>query len=290
VYIWRTNGGSYQTAPTQRIVGEALPDDHFGYAVKLDDGGHKLLITHDRFTAGGNVYNFRGTLDIYRAADNSSPFVFDRRGPRIENGSCEGVALSGNGRTWLRACTDNAGKAVYVSDAGNSFRLPVTAIYGMDISYDQTEIVVQDGLTAKAYRKNGVYWQWLPDGELSSSFPGESTGNKRRIALSRDGKIAVIGNPSNDTPGRGPVFPPYGTDGAPTGAAVVYERKSTGWTVRRLVRPNSTNAEWFGHSVALGDNGRILAVGAPYDPSAAEGINGDPDDNSAFERGSVWLY
>jgi hypothetical protein len=42
--------------------------------------------------------------------------------------------------------------------------------------------------------------------------------------------------------------------------------------------------------VALGDNGRVLAVGAPFDPSAATGIDGDRDDASAPERGAVWMY
>jgi hypothetical protein len=48
--------------------------------------------------------------------------------------------------------------------------------------------------------------------------------------------------------------------------------------------------QWAGHSVALGDNGRILAVGAPFESSAASGIDGDRDDTSAPERGAVWLY
>ena len=43
-------------------------------------------------------------------------------------------------------------------------------------------------------------------------------------------------------------------------------------------------------AVALGLNGKILAVGAPFDPSAATGIDGDRDDASMPERGAVWLY
>jgi hypothetical protein len=40
----------------------------------------------------------------------------------------------------------------------------------------------------------------------------------------------------------------------------------------------------------LGDNGKVLAVGAPLDPSAATGINGNPNDGTAPDRGAVWLY
>jgi hypothetical protein len=70
----------------------------------------------------------------------------------------------------------------------------------------------------------------------------------------------------------------------------VYERKANGWTLRRLVKPGSTNEQWAGHAVALGDNGKVLVVGAPFDASAATGINGDWNDASAPERGAVWIY
>ena len=45
-----------------------------------------------------------------------------------------------------------------------------------------------------------------------------------------------------------------------------------------------------GHAVVLGANGTVLAVGAPYDSSAATGIDGERDDDSAPQRGAVWLY
>ena len=42
--------------------------------------------------------------------------------------------------------------------------------------------------------------------------------------------------------------------------------------------------------MALSQNGHVLAVGSPYDASAAKGIDGDRDDQSASGRGAVWLY
>jgi hypothetical protein len=71
---------------------------------------------------------------------------------------------------------------------------------------------------------------------------------------------------------------------------MIFERKSTGWSQRGQVTPDSRNAQQFGHAVALGDNGRTLAVGAPFDPSSARGIDGDRDDSSEPMRGAVWLY
>jgi len=39
-----------------------------------------------------------------------------------------------------------------------------------------------------------------------------------------------------------------------------------------------------------GDSGRVLAVGAPFDASAATGIDGDRDDASMPERVAVRIY
>lgn len=60
--------------------------------------------------------------------------------------------------------------------------------------------------------------------------------------------------------------------------------------MRSYLKPNNTAIQRFGQSVSLGDNGKILVVGAPFEPSASVGIDGDQTDTSAPERGAVWLY
>ena len=60
--------------------------------------------------------------------------------------------------------------------------------------------------------------------------------------------------------------------------------------MRRIIKANTPTPQWFGNSVALGDFGRVLAVGAPFDESAATGIDGDQTDTSSPWRGAVWLY
>ena len=73
-------------------------------------------------------------------------------------------------------------------------------------------------------------------------------------------------------------------------ASAVYERRSFGWNLRRIVKRAVQRDQAFGTVLALGDLGRILAVGSFADESAATGIDGDPTDSSAPERGAAWLY
>src|SRR5262245_16768401 len=45
-----------------------------------------------------------------------------------------------------------------------------------------------------------------------------------------------------------------------------------------------------GHAVALSGDGSTLAVGAPYESSAAKGINGNQNDNSLYSSGAVYVF
>lgn len=48
------------------------------------------------------------------------------------------------------------------------------------------------------------------------------------------------------------------------------------------------NGQSFGSAVALSADARTLAVGSPFERSTATGINGDQNDDTGFENGSVY--
>jgi hypothetical protein len=47
----------------------------------------------------------------------------------------------------------------------------------------------------------------------------------------------------------------------------VFERRTNGWTLRRVVKPGRPDAGYatgtFGRSLAFGDNGKALVIGQP---------------------------
>src|ERR1700682_1419973 len=45
-----------------------------------------------------------------------------------------------------------------------------------------------------------------------------------------------------------------------------------------------------GHGVALSGDGNTLAVGAPYESSAAKGVNGNQNDTSLYSAGAVYVF
>jgi hypothetical protein len=74
------------------------------------------------------------------------------------------------------------------------------------------------------------------------------------------------------------------------GAAYVFERDEAGiWSQQAYVKASNPDADDdFGMSVAL--SGDTLTVGARNEGSAATGINGDEDDNSALSAGASYVF
>jgi hypothetical protein len=86
-----------------------------------------------------------------------------------------------------------------------------------------------------------------------------------------------------------------GNNGCPTsGAVYVFTRTGTTWTQQAYVKAsNSAADDRFGTSVALsGDNlaGDTLAVGANFEASCADGINGDQTNNGCSLSGAAYVY
>ena len=71
----------------------------------------------------------------------------------------------------------------------------------------------------------------------------------------------------------------------------VYSRSGATWSQHAYVKAsNSAAGDQFGQSVSLNVDGTALAVGALYEDSSADGIDGDQADNAANGSGAVYLY
>lgn len=77
---------------------------------------------------------------------------------------------------------------------------------------------------------------------------------------------------------------------AHSGTAYVFTRDGSGnWSQQAYLKASNTGTgDGFGYSVAI--SGDTIVVGAPFEDSAATGVNGDQVDNTAGESGAAYVF
>ena len=74
-----------------------------------------------------------------------------------------------------------------------------------------------------------------------------------------------------------------------TGAVYMFRRAGSSWTETAYIEASNTAAgDLFGYEIDLSSG--TLAVSAPSEDSAATGVNGDQNDDSATDSGAVYLF
>jgi len=150
--------------------------------------------------------------------------------------------------------SDNSGWSIALSKDGNT--LAIGGIY----NDGTTNNVFNNHGSVRVYRRDITNTTIFPIGwaKLGQDIDGEFTADYFgcSVAISRNGRIIAIGAYYNDgTQGTNPNF-------ADSGSVRVYELVSNVWTQIGKDIDGERRGDWSGFSVALSDNGSILAIGA----------------------------
>jgi hypothetical protein len=108
-------------------------------------------------------------------------------------------------------------------------------------------------------------------------------------AMAISGDTLVVGAPNESSNATG-VNGNGTNDNAPfSGAAYVFTRNAGIWTQQAYLKASNTGVgDSFGYSVAV--SGDIIVIGAPYEDSAATGINGNAASNNAPDSGAAYIF
>jgi len=108
--------------------------------------------------------------------------------------------------------------------------------------------------------------------------------------LALDGRTLVVGAPDEDSAARGIDGEGDNNDAPDSGAVYVYVRAEDGtWRLEAYIKSaNSDAGDRFGSAVSL--DGDTLVVGAPGEDSDAEGVGGEPGDNSLSTAGAAYVF
>ena len=279
-YIKASNTG-------RKGVGDDIEGDQFGFSISLSGDGSTLAVgavgedsnatgingvqTDDSASGSGAVYVFTKTRNTWaqqaylKSSNSEAADLFGY-----------GVGLSDDGNALAVAGYDEDGSGKGINPPNDNGGNGTGAIYAFD-------------------RRGGA---WRQTGYFKGSRSQRNDALGFAVAISGDGNTIAAGtgdesclnggiNPSGcdvDT------FPAHLAAGS-AGAAYVWARSGDTWVEQAFIKASNPALEdWFGVRLALNGDGSRLLVGAALEDSAAKGVNGRQDDDSAEDAGAAYLY
>ena len=301
VYVFGRTGASW----TQQayLKGSHLQaGDMLGFAVALSVDGSTLVAS--AFDERGSGRTINGPRDN-TAGGAGALYVFTRRGS-----SWAQEAYIKGSRT---EATDQLGYVVAISDDGNTIAAgagdedcltPGVNPPGCDNDSPPRGTANIWVGAAYVFVRSGAAWTEQAFIKANNPRPYNSFGVK--LALSGDGNTLAVSAYLEDNAGRGVRAPDsqpflivdhldpwreHRSQAEESGAVYLYIRSAATWTQRAYVKGSNTEAgDEFGSAVALSGDGRLMAIGAHNEDSAAKGVDGDQSDNSAEDSGAVYIF
>jgi FG-GAP repeat len=289
-YVFVRDGGAWRQQAYMKAsntgtaaVGDSLSDgDQYGFAVALSGDGRTLAvgaITEDSAATGIN-----GDESDDSAMSAGAVYVYTRDGDSWSQEAYVKPSNTGDG--------DLFGYSVSLSENGN-----VLAVGGFDEdgslagnNEHQDDDARGSGAVYVFERDNG---RWAQRAYLKAANTERNDSLGVVVALSDDGNTLAASALDEDslTTGVNSTPVPDWQSDTSAGAVYVFVRSGEGWTQQAYLKAsNSGREDWFGSRMALSRDGSTLLAGAQLEDSAAQGINGRQDDDSAEEAGAAYLF
>jgi hypothetical protein len=294
VYIFTRAGNSWSqhsyikaSNTGRKGVGDDIEGDQFGFSISLSGDGNTLAV--GAVGEDSNATGINGVQTDDSASGSGAVYVFTK----TRNTWAQQAYLKSSNSE----AADLFGYGVGLSDDGNALAV---AGYDEDGSGKGINPPNDNGLAGTgaiyAFDRRGSAWQQTGYFKGSRSQRNDALGYT--VAISGDGNTIAAGtaeesclnggiNPSGcdvDT------FPSHLAAGS-AGAVYVWTRRGDTWAEQAFIKASNPDLEdWFAVRLALNGDGTRLFVGAPMEDSAAKGVNGPQDDDSAEDAGAAYLY
>jgi hypothetical protein len=261
VYVF-TRSGSIWLQQACVTASNAESEDFFGIKVTLSANGSTLAV-------GAPLEDSDGSEENNSASNSGAVYVFTRS----ENDWVQQDYIKASNTE----ADDQFGVSLSLSADGSTLAVGAS---GKDSSSGAVYVFIRSGLT------------WSQQAYIEASNPLQNNAFGISLSLSANGSTLAVGadcEGSNAT----------GIDGDQTeiapnsGAVYVFTRSGSTWIQQAYVKASNTGEyDHFGYSLALSNDGSILAVGAHLEDSNATGIHEDDGeaDNSARDSGAVYVF
>jgi hypothetical protein len=284
VYVFTRTAAGVWSQQAYVKASNTGPGNEFGDSVALSADGSTLAVGAIGEPSAATGIN--GDQNDSSAASAGAAYVFTR----ADNGAWSQQA-------YLKASNTNAGdrfgSSVALSGDGNSLAVGGTgeasAATGINGNQNDNSAASAGAVYVFTRTAAGV-WSQQAYVKASNTDAGDQFGHA--VTLSVDGNTLAVGAFGEASAATGIGGNENDNSVGGSGAAYVFIRTAVGaWSQQAYVKASNTGtSDLFGVSVALSGDGSTLAVGAFFEDSAATGIGGDQNDNSAGDAGAVYLY
>ena len=199
-------------------------------------------------------------------------------------------------QTYLKARSfgksDEFGSSVSISNDGNLLIVGApsedggsTGVNGDESNNDQ----VNSG-AAYLFSRSSQEWAQTAYLKASNTEAGDLFGTA--VAISGDGLTVAIGAPNEggDSKRVGGDQSEGSAEIDSSGAVYYFRFDGASWFQQAYIKASNTgHQDLFGSSIALSDDGSVMAVGAIQEASSSEGVNGDQANDDHPNRGAVYV-
>jgi hypothetical protein len=251
-----------------------------GNAVALSADGTTLAVGAPLDRSVGNTINGPGTQD--GGSMNGAAYVFRK--------SASGWALEAFIKSSNNGGQHRFGESLSLSGDGNTLVVgaPQESSGATGVNGDKFNTSGSYSGAAYVFVRNGTQWTeqtYLKPSNTYAMYFG------RGISISRDGSTIAVGAPNEGCGGPGINNSQCFPSEASSGASYIFARSGDSWVVEAYVKASNPGlGDEFGYAVSLSADGNTLVVGAPYESSAATGVNGNQNDNSLSQAGAAYLF
>ncbi len=193
--------------------------------------------------------------------------------------------------TYLKASNsdpyDAFGYGSALSESVLAVGAPGEANAASGIDTDQTDKSGYGVGAVYAFERDGSS-SWTQTGYLKAS--NASNFDRFGAVLAVKDSVLVVGVPLEDSAAIGVDSLESGNTSIDAGAVYVFRRMDgSDWEQSAYVKAVNTDArDEFGGAVALSDTD--IAIGARYEDSSANGVDGEQNDDSALDSGAVYIF
>jgi hypothetical protein len=199
-----------------------------------------------------------------------------------------------NGTTWtqqayLKASNPNSfdwfGWAVAISGDTIVIGAPQEDSMATGVNGDETDNNAQDAGAAYVFVRDGTNWTQQAYLKASNTDAVDQFGYDVAVA----GDTIVIGAALEDSSATGINGNQSDNTATDSGAAYIFVRSGANWAQQAYLKASNTGAaDDFGGDVTI--SGETVLIGAAFEDSSANGVNGDQSNNNAVGSGAAYVF